>query len=248
VTTFSPSNTATLRPQDGLQERTYSLDQRWIRFGDGAGVLACLLLLSAAFVTSNTLSSNSSTAQIDHFLTSHRSVVLIQTVLTMAGSAISLWSAATLAHMIHSHDRHSPLGLLVLVAGTAMAVVASLDGVTLTALEFLSKQGGLTDPSITRIFFDLQNGIIMPGMFGCAAAVFLVALGSAMLRNTLAARWVGWVSLGFAALSVVSSVVGLMISDGGTSSFGYFPAVGFVLVGLISNIYMLRYRAPVSRH
>ena len=236
-----------LRQQDEIGERTYTLDQRWIRFGGGAGVLACLLLLSAAFATSDTLSSNSSTAQIVHFLTTHRSAVLIQTVLTVAGSAISLWFAATLAHMIHSHDRRSPLGLLVLVAGAAMTVIASFDGVTLTALEFLSKQGGLNDPSITRTFFDLQNGIIMPGMFGCAAAVFLVALGSAILRGAFAARWLGWVSLGFAALSVVSSVAGLTISDGGTSAFGYFPAVGFVLVGLISSIYMLRYRAPALR-
>lgn len=207
-------------------------------------MLACLLLLSAAFVTSNTLSSNSRTALIVHFLTSHRSAVLIQTVLTVAGSAISLWFAATLAHMIHSRDRRSPLGLLVLVSGAAMALITSLDGVTLTALEFLSKQSGLTDPSVSRIFFDLQNGIIMPGMFGFAAAIFLLALGSAMLRGTFAARWVGWVSLVFALLSVVSSVEGLTISNGGTSAFGYFPAVGFVLVGLISSVFMLRYRAP----
>jgi hypothetical protein len=209
MTALSPSDTAPLRPQDGLGERTYSLDQRWIRIGGGAGVLACLLFLAAAFVTSNTLSSNSSTAVIVHFLTSHRSAVLIQTVLTVAGSAISLWFAATL-----------------------------------TALEFLSKQGGLTDPSVSRAFFDLQNGIIMPGMFGFAAAIFLLALGSAVLRGTFATRWVGWVSLVFALLSIVSSIEGLTISNGGTSALGYFPAVGFVLVGLISSVFMLRYRAP----
>jgi hypothetical protein len=244
MTALSPSDTAPLRPQDGLGERTYSLDQRWIRIGGGAGVLACLLFLAAAFATSNTLSSNSTTAVIVHFLTSHRSAVLIQTVLTVAGSAISLWFAATLAHMIHSRDRRSPLGLLVLVAGAVMAAIASLDGVTLTALEFLSKQGGLTDPSVSRAFFDLQNGIIMPGMFGFAAAIFLLALGSAVLRGTFATRWVGWVSLVFALLSIVSSIEGLTISNGGTSALGYFPAVGFVLVGLISSVFMLRYRAP----
>ena len=125
-----------------------------------------------------------------------------------------------------------------------MAAIASFDGVTLTALEFLSKQGGLTDPSVSRTFFDLQNGIVMPGMFGFAAAIFLLALGSAILRGTFASRWVGWISLVFALLSVVSSIEGLTISSGGTSALGYFPAVGFVLVGLVSSVFMLRYRAP----
>ena len=51
-------------------------------------------------------------------------------------------------------------------------------------------------------------------------------------------------SLVFALLSIVSSIEGLTISNGGTSALGYFPAVGFVLVGLISSVFMLRYRAP----
>jgi len=220
------------------------LDRRWVQLGGVMGIAACLLLLSAGFVASNTLSSNASTVQITHYLTSHRSGVLAQTVLDVAGSALALWFAGTLVRLLLIRDRRSPLGLVVLAAGIGMTAVASLDGITLTVLEFLSRQGGLGDPSVTRAFYDLQNGVIMPGAFGCIAAVFLASLGVAMLRGVFAARWVGWLSLLLAALSVLSSVVGLTIASGGTSVVGYFPAVGFVLIGLISSIFMLRDRGP----
>ena len=243
----STSDTSVQRASDHSDE-SRALDPVWVRIGGTAGIFACLLLFAAGFVTNNTLSSNSSTTQIINFLTSHRSGVLTQTLLTVTGGAISLWFAATLARLIHTRDQHSPLGMIVLVAGAAMTVIASLDGITLTALEFLSKQGGLTDRSITRVFYDLENGIIMPGMFGCAAAIFLTALGIAMVRGKFGARWIGWISLLFAALSVVSAIMGLTVTNGGTSAIGYFPAIGFVLVGLTSSIYIVRYRLPLEQH
>jgi hypothetical protein len=211
-----------------------------VQLGGVAGILACVLLVSAGIVTSNTLSADASTAQITHYLTSNRSGVLTQTVLDVAGSALSLWFGATLARLLHVRDRHSPLGLIVLAAGVGMTAIASLDGLTLTALEFVSKQGGLTDPSVIRTFYDLQSGIIMPGAFGCIAAVFLASVGAAMVRRVFAAPWVGWLSFALAGLSVVSSVVGLTITNGGTSALGFFPAIGFVLITFISSIFMLR--------
>jgi hypothetical protein len=127
----------------------------------------------------------------------------------------------------------------VLGAGAAMATIASFDGVTLTALEFLSKQGGLTDPALTWVFYDLQNGLIMPGLFGCVTAVFLVSVGAAAVGGIVAARWVGWLSLVLAALSVLSSVIGLTLANGGTSALGFFPAIGFALITLITSFFML---------
>jgi hypothetical protein len=218
------------------------VSRQWVRIGGVAGILAVILLVSAGFVTGNTLSGDSSAAQIADFLTSHRSGVLTQTVFDVAGSAFSLWYGATLARILHARDPHSPLGFLVLGAGAAMATIASFDGVTLTALEFLSKQGGLTDPALTRAFYDLQNGLIMPGLFGCVTAVFLVSVGAAAVGGIVAARWVGWLSLVLAALSVLSSVIGLTLANGGTSALGFFPAIGFAVIALITSIFMLRER------
>src|ERR1700730_11311318 len=163
------------------------LDRRWVQAGGVAGILAFLVSFSAAITTNNTLSSNASTAQITNYLTSHRSGVLAGTVLAVVAGASVLWFAGTLARLLHQSDEQSPLGLIVLAAGAGMAVILSLDGLPMTALEFLSKQGGLNDPSVTRIFYDLQNGVIMPGAFGCMAAFFLTSLGATMVRRKFAA-------------------------------------------------------------
>jgi hypothetical protein len=165
-------------------------------------------------------------------------------LLTVVGGALSVWYGATLARVLHGRDPHSPLGFIVLGAGAAMAAIASFDGVTLTALEFLAKQGGLTDPAPTRVFFDRQNGLINPGLFGCVAAVFLASVGEAAVSGVIAARWVGWLSFLLAASSVLSSVLGLTPHERGTSAFSFFPAIGFALIALLTTVCMLRERSP----
>ncbi len=205
-----------------------------------AGILAFLFLLVSTFAASGTPSGNPTVVQITHYLTSHRNAVLAQTVLTVIGSAFTLWFAGTLARLLHVRDRHSPLGMIVLASGAGLAVISTLDGLTLTALEFLSKQGGLTDPSLTRAFYDLQNGIIMPGAFGCIAAIFLTAVGVALLRRRFGARWLGWLSVVLAVFAVIGSVLGLTLTD--PTVFGFLPAIGSLLVVLISSIFMVRDR------
>jgi hypothetical protein len=216
------------------------IGRRWVQAGGGAGI-AAFIVITAGFSTNGSLpASNASATQIANYLTSHRSSVLVGTALTVVAAGLILWFAGTLARLLHARDQHSPLGLIVLGAGVGMAVITSLDSLTLTALEFLSKQGGLTDPAVTRTFYDLQNGIIMPGAFGCIAAVMLAAIGASAVRRIFAAPWLGWLSFLFAALAVTGSLVGLTSTSGGTSAFGFMPAVGSGVILLISSIFMVR--------
>ena len=122
--------------------------------------------------------------------------------------------------------------------------VAAFDGVTLTALVFLHKQGALADASVVRIFFDLQNGLVMPGLFGFFMAGTLAALGVAMIRRDLAKPWVGWLSVILEALSAIGAVTGLSTVNGGTSALGYSPAIGYGIV-ILTSIYMLRTKREV---
>ncbi len=216
------------------------MSRRYVQFGGAVGIAAVVVLLGAVFAATDSLSSSSSAAQISGYLTSHRSGVLTQTALTVLGSALMLCFAATLGRILHARDQHSPLGMIVLAAGAGMAAIASLDGITLSALVFASKQGGLTDPALTRVFFDLQNGLIMPGAFGCMAAVLLAAVGTAAVRRVFAAAWLGWLSLVLAALALAGSIIGLTSATGGTSALGYSPALGASIVVLIASVFMLR--------
>ncbi|HVA88945.1 MAG TPA: hypothetical protein VNL71_03800, partial [Chloroflexota bacterium] len=71
--------------------------------------------------------------------------------------------------------------------------------------------------------------------------------GIAMVRRTFAAPWLGYLSLVFAPLSVVGAVLGLTLTDGGTvSPLSFAPAIGSMVVVVISSIFMLRYLPPVA--
>jgi hypothetical protein len=222
------------------------LDRRWIQVGGTAGIVAAVLEVAAGVVAGGGPSGNAPTAEVTTYLSAQRSGILTQTVLAVAGLAFVAWFLGTLARLIQTRDPRSPLGLIALVGGTAALAIAAFDGLTLTALEFVTEQGGLTDPALTRAFFDLQNGIVMPGAFGLIIAVFLVAAGLAILRRTFAARWLGWLSIAFSALSVFSGLLGLTLKNGGTTPFSYFPAIGFGFVAIGSGIYMLRDQGDVA--
>jgi hypothetical protein len=77
------------------------------------------------------------------------------------------------------------------------------------------------------------------------AAIFLASMGAAMVRGVFAARWLGWLSFVAAGFAVLGSMLGMTRTDGGTLVFGYLPAIGALLILLISSIFMLRDRGAV---
>jgi hypothetical protein len=162
-------------------------------------------------------------------------------VLVMLAAPLLLWFGGTLAALLRARDPRSPLGVIVLGAVATMVGFLAWDGLTQTALAYLGQQGAAANaPAITALY-DLQDGIVMPGAYGFVAAVFLVAAGLAMLRGVVASRWLGVLSLVFAALSVAGGTLGLTLVNGGSvSPVSYSPAIGTSVVSVIVSIYMLR--------
>lgn len=219
------------------------IESRWVRTGGVLGILSVALLMAGSLVfgVPNLTSSSSSTA-ISSYLSSHGSSVLMLTLVTVLGTSIGLWFLATLARMIHEHDRKSPLGMIVLASGVVATSMSTFDGVTLSGLVYLHRQGGPSDPALVRIFFDLQNGLIMPGLFGFFMAGFLAAVGLAMVRGHLARPWLGWLAFVLAALASVGAAVGLLSVSGGTSLIGYSPVIGYGIFAIITSVFLLRDR------
>ena len=225
------------------------IDRRWVQAGGGAGVLSFVLVALSFVVNSpNAPDSNAGIKVITTYLTANRDAMLTADVLVVAAAAVIIWYGATLARLLHECDDRTPLGTILLGVATAMAVFFTWDGLSLTLLAFLSKQpAGLADTSAVRAFYDLYNGVVMPGGFGFLAAIYLTVIGIAMVRRTFAAPWLGYLSLIFAPLSVVGAVLGLTLTDGGTvSPLSFAPAIGSMVVVVISSIFMLRYLPPVA--
>ncbi len=237
ATMASQIQTATETGQAGR-----GITSEWIRTGGALGLLSVVLLLGASVASGGvgSLTSSSTPAQISDYLASHQGSILSLTLLTVLAIAIGLWFVATVARVIQVRDPDSPLGAVVLSSGVVATAIGAFDGVTLTALVYLHNQGGPADPALVRIFFDLQNGLIMPGLFGFFMAGTLVALGLAMIRGHLARAWVGWLAVVLAVLSAAGGATGLLSPSGGTSIVGYSPAIGYGIVALITSIYLLR--------
>ena len=218
----------------------------WVRTGGALGLLSVVLLAGAsiAFGGIGNLTSSSTPAAISSYLAAHAASILALTLFTVLGTAIGAWFIATVARVIHERDHNSPLGMIALATGAIATSISAFDGVTLSALVYLHKQGGPTDPAVIRVLFDLQNGLIMPGLFGFFMAGFLVAIGVAMIRGHLARTWVGWLAMAFAALAAVGATTGLSSVSGGTSIVGYSPVIGYGIIAVITSIYMLRTRRP----
>lgn len=227
-------------------DRDHGISSGWVRAGGALGVLAVVVLVGGSIVFGGigSLTSSSTPAAISAYLASHEGSILGLTLITVLGTAIGLWFVATAARIIHERDANSPLGMIALASGAVATAISAFDGVTLSALVYLHKQGGPTDPALVRVFFDLQNGLIMPGLFGLFMAGFLVAIGVAMIRGHLARPWAGWLAVVLAVLSSAGAATGLLSVSGGTTIVGYSPVISFGIVVLITSIYMLRTRQP----
>ena len=203
----SAHGTHTTMQQPNPSDRDDS-SQRVDRAGAITGVLALLSVLATKPVGGASLiNANSTAAQIARNLGAHPDRTLISNALTITALAFALWFGITLAHLVGERDKTSPLGTIILASAICIFVTGALDAVTQSALVFLAKEDSLTaEPQLTRLVYVLYDGPIQPGIMGIAIAIFLLAVGAAALRRTIAASWVGWLSLVFALISAVGAI------------------------------------------
>lgn len=223
-------------------DQSVDANSQWVRVGGVVGIVAMVLLLGSTFSGSGTLiNTDSSATQIVKSLGSNPSAV--SNSLAAVSLALFVWFAASLAHTIHRRDAATPLAFVVLGGAIMVAVFGMLDNVMQSVLVFVSKQNTLaTEPALTRVLYHFYNGLLMPGLVALGIAVYLAGVGLAALRNQVGRRWLGWLSIAFVPLSLISSLVGLTASDGGLSPVAPLGILGFGLVTLITGISMLRDR------
>ena len=174
-------------------------------------------------------------------LGAHPDRTLASNALTIVALALALWFGVTLAHLVGERDRTSPLGTIIQTGAICIFITGALDAITQSALVFLAKEDSLTAaPQLTRLVYVLYDGPIQPGIMGLAIAIFLIAVGVAALRRTIAARWIGWLSLTFALISTVGAIQGLTVTNGGNLAPGALGVLGDLLITVIVSLYLLR--------
>lgn len=221
----------------------------WIRIGAISGLLAFVAVLATKPVGGASLiNADSTAAQIAKNLGAHPDRTLAANALTIVGLALALWFGVTLAHLVGERDRTSPLGTIMLTGSICIFVAGTLDAITQSALVFLAKEDSLTAaPQLTRLVYVLYDGPIQPGIMGLAIAIFLIAVGGAALRRTIAARWIGWLSITFALISAVGAIQGLTVTNGGNLAPGALGVLGDLLITVIVSVYLLRRPASPNK-
>ena len=135
---------------------------------------------------------------------------------------------------------------MVLGAGIAVAVTTALAALPTTVLAFMdSQRGGITDLSLVRMLGDLNT--IFFSATSVMTAVFLGALGLAMVRGQVARPWIGWLSLVVAAFNALAVWIGVTFSSyhgKGWMVVGWGAYVGFLMVMLITSATLLRQPGP----
>jgi hypothetical protein len=217
-------------------------NSRWIRAGGAVGIVSMVLLLGSTLAGGGTLiNTNSSATQIVKSLGSNPSA--FSNALAALSLTLFVWFAASLAHTLHRRGPDMPLAFVVLGGAILAAAFGALDNVMQSVLIFVSKENDLAaEPALTRVLYHFYNGLLMPGLVALAVALYLSGIGVAALRNQIGRRWLGWLSLVFVPLSLISGLVGLTGSDGGLSPVAPLGILGFGLITLITGVSMVRDR------
>ena len=99
-----------------------------------------------------------------------------------------------------------------LAAGIGVSITTAVAALPTVLLAFMDAQpGGLNDPSLVRALGDLNT--IFFSLTSVMTAVFLAALGWAMLRGDAGTDWLGWLMLVVAAFNCVAVWIGVTFSS-----------------------------------
>ena len=166
-------------------------------------------------------------------------------------AGVLVWFAGYLHRVLsRAEDGAESLAPIVLGSGIAVAVTTALAALPTTVMAFMEAQpGGLTDLSLVRMLGDLNT--IFFSATSVMTAVFLGALGLAMVRGEVARPWIGWLSLVVAAFNALAVWIGVTFSSyhgKGWLVVGWGAYVGFIVVMLVTSASLLRQRrsAPVG--
>jgi hypothetical protein len=223
-------------------------ENRWEQAGAAAGVVFVALILASIFVVPAAPHINASFLNIANFYASNRGGLLTSALLGTLGSVFFLWFVSHLRHVLQRAEGGSEaLSPIVLVSGTAVAVLGVLSAIPQATLAFGSHRIELiTNAGVVRSLFYMNN--ILLGMLSIAIALFLVAASVAMVRKELVAPPLGYAGLLFAAAAFIGGISAFYVTTYSAAWVGLQMGAGIATLAwvLVASIVMLA-RPEVAR-
>ena len=219
-------------------------DRRLSTFGAATGSVFAVLELLAGFIYPQQPRVDGPSAATLAWAAANKVALQTGMVFGLMAAGLLVWFAGYL--YVQARPAEPGAGTvapMLLGGGVAASVVVSIAAVPLALLAFMVGQTpGIPDPTVVRLLGDLNT--VLFAASATMTAVFLVAIGVAVLRNELGApRWLAWLSLLAAAFNAVTvwEVITFTTYHGKWWNIVAFGAyIGFVIVVASLSITMLR--------
>jgi hypothetical protein len=225
-------------------------DRTFERIGALSGLAFFVLAVLSGFIYPQQPRVDAAPAQTLAWVHVHHVALQAGMIFDFFAAGALLWFAGYLFRVLRRAEGDTTsLAPIVLAAGIGVSVTTAMAALPTVLLAFMDAQrGGLTDLSLLRALGDLNT--IFFSATSIMTAVFLAALGWAMLRRELATAWLGWIVLVVAALNCPAVWIGVTFSSYHGHSWliiGWGAYVGFLIVILLTTITLLRGpRAPTT--
>ncbi|HEY9337353.1 DUF4386 family protein [Kribbella sp. NPDC050459] len=180
-----------------------------LRWGGFAGLAFVVLAMLGRFLPGTAPTVDDSDSTISSWLSDHRSMILLSSLLWAAAAGLVIWFAAAFAEAIRERAERSDVHLA-LLAGSVLVGGAIFVNAGLTAAAAFGISG--RDAGITMALYELSA--VMTTMIGIAAALPLAAAGIGVLRTHVMPNWLGYLALLAAAVSFLGALG--VFADSGT--------------------------------
>lgn len=209
------------------------------RLGAASGLAFVVLSLLSAFIYPQQPGSDSPAATTLAWVHGHRVALQAGMIVALFAAGTLLWFASYLRDTLaRAAGDGASLATFVFGGGIAVAVVSALAAMPTALLAFMDSQpAGISDPALVRMLGDLNT--VLFSASSVMTAVFLLALGLAMVRREVAAPWLGWVTLVVAAFNGVAVWVEVTFSSyhgKGWNVVGWGAFIGFLVVMGLTSI------------
>jgi hypothetical protein len=230
------------------RDRVRNADRTFERIGALSGLAFFVLAVLSGFIYPQQPRVDAAPAQTLAWVHDHHAALQAGMIFDFFAAGALLWFAGYLFRVLRRAEGDTAsLSPIVLAAGIGVSVTTAMAALPTVLLAFMEAQrGGLTDLSLVRALGDLNT--IFFSATSIMTAVFLAALGWAMLRRELASAWLGYVVLVVAALNCPAVWIGVTFSSYHGHSWliiGWGAYVGFLIVMLLTTIALLRNPRPV---
>jgi hypothetical protein len=220
-----------------VRERTFE------RLGALSGLAFVVLAVLSGFIYPQQPRVDSSAATTLSWVTDHRVALQTGMICDFFAAGVLLWFVGYLHRVLRrAEDGSESLAPIVLGAGVGVAITTALAALPTTVLAFMVAQpGGISDLSLVRMLGDLNT--IFFSVTSVMTAVFLAALGLAMLSREIAARWMGWLTLFVAVFNGLAVWIGVTFSSyhgKGWMVVGWGAYIGFLVVMVLLSASLLR--------